>query len=87
MSENEYLQKFLRKHAKSKKLAERLKRRIRTLTSLYMKRLKVDGTLRKQLKQEAVHHIEMIENVEEFLDHLRRVGVSNDTKEKTENKD
>ena len=82
MSENEYLQIFLRKHAKAKKLALRLKRRIKTLTSLYMKRLKVDGILRKQLKQEAYHHIENIEEAEEFLDHLRRVGVSNDTKEK-----
>ncbi len=83
MSEDEYLQMFLRKHAKAKKLAVRFRRRIKTLASLHMKRLKVDGTLRKQLKQEAYHHMEKIEEAEEFLNHLRRVGVSNDTKEKS----
>ena len=84
MSVNKYLQNFLRKQAKAVLLATRLNKRIKMLTSLYMKRLKVKGILRKQLKMEAMHHMEQVEEAIEFLNHLRRVGVSDDTKEKDE---
>jgi len=82
MEDNKQLQNFLRKHAKAITLAERLKKRIRALTVTYMKRLNVKGTLRKQLKIEAFHHMENVDEIKDFLDHLRKVGVSDATKEK-----